>query len=105
MAIRPVDLQGAIFQQTHTAGVAKQAEDAPRLAQATAQNQFVQKLEEREETIRETDSADRNKVTADGRRQGGDYQPRERKKGQPLPEDPVGLSDYSDGEHIIDVTA
>ncbi|HXP93505.1 MAG TPA: hypothetical protein VN905_08540 [Candidatus Binatia bacterium] len=107
MAIRPVDLQGAILQQTQTAGIAKQAEDAPRAAQIAAQNQFVQQLEQREETVRETDTLEGNKVNPEGERQGGGpgRRRREHKPGEPLPEDAVELAEYSDGEHIIDFTA
>ncbi len=107
MAIRPVDLQGAILQQTQIAGVAKTAEDAPRAAQIGAQTQFVEQLEKREETVHETDSLEGNRVNPEGERQGGGpgYRRRERKPGEPLPEDAVELAEYSDGEHIIDFTA
>lgn len=106
MAIRPVDLQGAILQQTQVAAVVKQAEDAPHAAQVAAQNQFVNQLERREETVHETDKLEGNKVNPEGERQGGgpSYR-RQRKPGQPLPEDVIELAEYSDGEHIIDFTA
>lgn len=106
MAIRPVDLQGAIFQQTTTAAIAKAAEEAPRAAQMAAQSQFVQELEEREETVHETDAMRGNKVNPEGDRQGGnEYRPRKRKPGQPVPDDVVEAAEFSDGEHIIDFTA
>ena len=107
MAIRPVDLQGAILQQTQIAGAQKAAEDAPRAAQVAAQAQFVQQLERREETVNETESLHGNRVNPEGERQGGGagYRKRERKPGEPLPEDAVELAAYSDGEHIIDFTA
>jgi hypothetical protein len=108
VAIRPVDLQGAIFQQTQNAGLNKAAEEAPRAAQVAAQNQFVQELERREETVQETDTMRGNRVTPGGDRQGGGNaqgRRRERKPGEPLPEEPVELAEYSDGEHIIDFTA
>jgi len=106
VAIRPVDLQGAILQQTQIAGAQKAAEDAPRAAQIAAQQQFVQELEHREESIEETDYLRGTKVNPEGERQGGgaNYRKRERKPG-PLPDDVVELAEFSDGEHIIDFTA
>jgi hypothetical protein len=107
VAIRPVDLQGAIFQATQTAAIAKQAEEAPRAAQIAAQIQFVQELERREETVHETQTLRGSKVDPRGERQGGgtSYRHRERKHGEPLPEETVELTGLSEGEHIIDFTA
>jgi hypothetical protein len=107
VAIRPVDLQGAILQQTQVGSVVKQAEEAPHAAQVAAQTQFVNQLERRQESVRETDSLEGNKVTPEGDKQGGGpgYRRRERKPGEALPEDVVELAEFSDGEHIIDFTA
>ena len=54
MAIRPADLQGAIFQATIVARVEGQAESAPQNALLRAARTFVEHLAEREETIEET---------------------------------------------------
>jgi hypothetical protein len=107
VAIRPVDLQGAIFQQTQISGVAQQAQEAARVAQTAAQTQFVNELEHREETVQESDAMAGNRVNPGGEKGGGNaqYRRRERKPGEALPEDAVELAEYSDGEHIIDFTA
>lgn len=108
MAIRPVDLQGAIFQATQTAGITKQAEDNPRASQIAAQNQFINDVEKRDESVHETDRLEGNRINPEGERQtggGAQYRRRERKAGQALPEDVVELAEFSDGEHIIDFTA
>ena len=107
MAIRPVDLQGAIFQQTQTGAVAKAAEDAPRAAQVAAQQQFVQQLEHRQESVAETGNLEGNKVNGDTERQGDGtgYRRRERKHaGEKVAEDTVELTQF-EGGHTIDFTA
>lgn len=107
MAIRPVDLQGAIFQQTQTSAVQKAVEDAPRAAQISAQAQFVQQLEHRQESISETGNIEGNKVNAETERHGDGtgYRRRERKHGEALAEDAVELTQYNDDGHTIDFTA
>jgi hypothetical protein len=108
VAIRPVDLQGAIFQATQNAGVQKTAEDAPRAAQIAAQAQFVEQLEHRQESVAETGGLEGNKVNAETEREGSGtgYRPRRHHKpGEPLQEDAVELAQFGDGEHTIDFTA
>lgn len=108
MAIRPVDLQGAILQATQTAAISKQAEEAPRAAQVAVQAQFAHQIEHQQESVQETERMRGNRVNPGGDRQAGgnaQYRRRERKSGESLPEDAVELTEYSDGEHIIDFTA
>ena len=108
MAIRPVDLQGAIFQAQQTGAVNKQAtEDAPRAAQISAQAQFVHQLEHRQESIAETGNAEGNKVNAETERHGDGtgYRRRERKHGESVAEDTVELAPFDDDAHTIDFTA
>jgi len=110
VAIRPVDLQATIFQSTVTAQTQRTAELAPQTAQAVAQQQFADKLEERTETVHETEELEGNRVeekqehdrqSADGRSQR-----RRRQPGEPLDElENSVLSGGVAGEHLIDFTA
>ena len=107
MAIRPTDLQGAIYQTAQTAQLAQRAEEAPRLAQAAAQAAFVQQTERRNETIEETGESLGNKVDADAQGQGGAYdadgQPRRaRSQFEETVDEAAGLDEPP---HHIDFTA
>ena len=64
MAIRPTDIQGAIWQASQTAAVTQRAEEAPRAAQAAAQQSFAAHVQEREETVNETGEVLGNRVDA-----------------------------------------
>ena len=80
MAIRPTDIQGAIWQSTQTAALAQRAEEAPRLAQQAAQASFAAHVEEREERIAELDEVAGNMIDPNAERDGrGDsYEPHDR---------------------------
>jgi hypothetical protein len=107
MAIRPTDIQGAIWQASQTAPLAQRAEEAARTAQQTAQASFAAQVHEREERVNETGEALGNRVDPDAERQsGGDmYEPHD---GQPrsafeaAADDAAGLDDPP---HLIDFTA
>ena len=111
MAIRPVDLQGAIFQATQTAPVQRQGEVAPQLAQAAAAQQFAAQVEERDETVAETEHGRGNRV--EEKKEPDQYKgrsgtkKRERQAGDPfdaLEESVLGTS-APEGEHLVDFTA
>lgn len=109
MAIRPVELQATILQATQTAGVQRQAEVASQNAATIAGNQFAAKVEERSETVQETEHLRGNRVEEKGEpnRQG----PRGRKRQPRQPGEPFeGIEDSLDsvapeGDHLIDFTA
>ena len=109
MAIRPVDLQATIMQSTQTAPVQRQAEVASQTAQAIAGNQFAAKVEERSETVQETDHSRGNRVEEKGERErqeahGKKRQPRQ--PGEPFEGIEEGLEAVAaDGDHLIDFTA
>ena len=111
MAIRPVDLQGAFAAATQNASIVRNAEEAPAVAQQAAQATFVKQLEDREETIEESQHATGNKVQP-----RGDKDPEHQARQQAEPDDgrheyreayaqtaPLGLAE--DGQHFIDVSA
>ena len=110
MAIRPVDLQATIFQSTLTAQTQRQAEVAPQTAQTVAQQQWADQIEERQETVTETQHTEGNRVEEKGEanRQDADGRSKRRKRqpGDPLDEleDSV-LSGAVEGQHLIDFTA
>ena len=111
MAIRPVDLQATILQSTQTAAVQRQAEVASQTAQGIAGQQFAAKVEERSETVQESDRARGNRVEEHGEpdRQEPRHKRKQRPQGQPfagIEESLQGeMSAASDGDHIIDFTA
>ena len=114
MAIRPVDLQGAILQAPLTAQVQRQAEVAPQLAQAAAAQQFAAETEVRSETVHETENILRNKVEDVLKKQydqegGGQQQSaarREHQPGEPFESIESSMGPVAvDGEHLIDFTA
>ncbi|HEX3467971.1 MAG TPA: hypothetical protein VHT05_07850 [Candidatus Elarobacter sp.] len=103
MAIRPTDLQGAIWQASQTAPLVQRAEDASRAAQQAAQASFAAQVQEREERVDGTGEALGNRVDPNAeRRPGGDSY--EQHDGRSRDE-----SDGGDGLdeplHLIDVTA
>ena len=105
MAIRPTDIQGAIWQSTQTAALAQRAEEAPRLAQQAAQASFAAQVQEREERVAELDEALGNRIDANAEREGrGDtYEPHDRKPVfRQVVDDAAGLDEP---EHLIDFTA
>jgi hypothetical protein len=105
MAIRPTDLQGAIWQASQTAPLTQRAEEAPRVAQQAAQASFAAHVQEREERIGETGETVGNRIDANAERdaRGGDDEPQERRRradGAPL-----AGTDPDEPPHLIDVTA
>ena len=114
MAIRPADLQGAILQTTLTANVQRQAEVAPQLAQAAAAQQFAAHVEERSETVHETENLLRNRVEDALKKEqdqgggggGGQQAKREHQAGEAFESIESSLGPVAaDGEHLIDFTA
>lgn len=108
MAIRPIDLQGVIANASQTAPLARQGEEAATLAQANAQASHVAKLEERTETIHESERGHGNKVNPEGEReQGQPGKKRKRNPGEPFDDvlhtGTAGIAD--DEPHFIDFSA
>jgi hypothetical protein len=105
VAIRPTDIQGAIWQSTQTAALAQRAEEAPRLAQQAAQASFAAHVQEREERVAELAEALGNRIDPNAERDGrGDsYEPHERAPVfRRTVDDAAGLDEP---EHLIDFTA
>jgi hypothetical protein len=106
VAIRPTDIQGAIWQSTQNAPLAQRAEEAPRAAQAAAQAAFAAQVEAREESVAETGRAERNKVSADAEgRRSWDQEPGERRRRNAFEESVDEASGLDEPPHLIDFTA
>ncbi|MGH7659888.1 MAG: hypothetical protein ACRENA_03080 [Vulcanimicrobiaceae bacterium] len=108
MAIRPVDLQATILQTTQTASVQRQAEVAAPTAASINGQQFAAKVEERSETVQETDHGRGNRVEEKG--SPDQQEPRGKKRqgrqpGQPFEGIEEDLPMAADGDHLIDFTA
>jgi hypothetical protein len=104
VAIRPTDIQGSIWQASQTAPLTQRAEEAPRTAQAAAQNAFAADAEKRSETVDETRKGQGNRIDANAeRRRGDEDEPRERKRRGGLEE--VVDDGRDEPPHLIDVTA
>ena len=105
MAIRPTDIQGAIWQSTQTAALAQRAEEAPRLAQQAAQASFAAHVQEREERVAELGEALGNRIDPNAERDGGgdSYEPHDRAPVfRRVVDEAAGLEE---SEHLIDFTA
>jgi hypothetical protein len=105
VAIRPTDIQGAIWQASQTAPLTQRAEEGPRLAQQAAQASFAAHVQEREERVAELDEALGNRVDANAERDGrGDtYEPHDRAPVfRQAVDEAAGLDEP---EHLIDFTA
>jgi hypothetical protein len=107
MAIRPTDLQGAIWQASQTAPLVQRAEDASRTAQQTAQATFAAQVREREERVDESGEVLGNQIDPNAERQsGGDsYEPhdgRPRSAFETAADDAARLDEPT---HLIDFTA
>jgi len=105
MAIRPTDMQGAIWQASQTAPLAQRAEEAPRAAQAAAQASFAAQVHEREERVDQAGEALGTRVDADAHRERGqDEEPAERRRGafDKVVDEAAGLAEPP---HLIDFTA
>jgi hypothetical protein len=107
MAIRPTDIQGAIWQASQTAPLAQRAEEAARVAQQTAQASFAAQVREREERVDQTGEALGNRIDPNAERQpGGDSHERrggESRNAFETAADDAGGPD--EPPHLIDVTA
>lgn len=110
MAIRPTDLQSALIVSTQAPPTNQRAEEATRLAQTAAQQQFVGQTEQRNERIAESGNARGNRVEVkekpDQQEPQGRRQRRERKPGDPFEEvveEAAGISD--EPPHLIDYSA
>jgi hypothetical protein len=106
MAIRPTDIQGAIWQASQTAPLAQRAEEAPRAAQQSAQASFAAQVQEREERVNQSGEALGNRVDPNAeRKSGGDsYEPHDghpRNAFETAVDDAAGL----DEPHLIDFIA
>src|SRR5579872_6292072 len=104
-------MQGAIFQSAQTAPVQRQAETASEQAQNLAAQQFAAKVEERSETVQETESMLGNRVEESTKKEsnaeGGRKGKRQRQPGDTtgaLEESVLGATPV-DGDHLIDFTA
>jgi hypothetical protein len=105
MAIRPTDIQGAIWQASQTAPLTQRAEEAPRAAQAAAQASFASHVQEREERVEATGEALGTRVDPDAERErGGEQDAGERRQGafDRVVDEAAGLSEPP---HLIDFTA
>src|ERR1700684_4033878 len=107
MAIRPTDIQGAIWQASQTAPLAQRAEEAARTAQQTAQASFAAQVNERKDGVNEAGEALGNRVDPDAERQwnGDMYEPHD---GQPRNAFEVAVDDAAgldEPPHLIDFTA
>jgi hypothetical protein len=110
MAIRPVDLQATILQATQTAQVQRQAEVASQTAQSIAGQQFAAKVEERSETVQESEELRGNRVEEkrEPDRQDARRGRRARRAGEPFESIEESVRNEvaaSDGDHLIDFTA
>jgi hypothetical protein len=105
VAIRPTDIQGAIWQASQTAPLTQRAEDAPRAAQQAAQAAFAAQVEEREERVGETTEALGNRVDANAERdaRGDTYEPSDQRRAfHEVVDEAAGLDEPP---HLIDFTA
>lgn len=106
MAIRPTDIQGAIWQASQTAALTQRAEDAPRAAQQAAQASFAAHVQEREERVAELDEALGNRIDPNAERNGGgdSYEPHDqaRRAFRETVDEAAGLDEPP---HLIDFTA
>jgi hypothetical protein len=111
MAIRPADLQLAYLAAPQNAAQVNSAQEAAANAQQAAQASFAAQVQKREETIKETDHAERTAIRTnpDGQGNAGGYTPQGRRHNA-QPDDSDGAPDQMpgitpDGEHFIDFTA
>jgi hypothetical protein len=106
VAIRPTDIQGAIWQSTQSAPQVQRAEEAPRAAQAAAQAAFVAQVQQRNESVAQIDRAEGNRVSADaeGRRDGND-KPQERRRRSAFEQHVDDEAGLDEPPHLVDFTA
>ena len=105
MAIRPTDLQGAIYQAVQTAPVNQRAQEGPREAQQVAQAAFAAHVAEREETVEQSGEALGNRIDANAEREGHgaeEHEPHRRGAFEEVVDEAAGLDEPP---HLIDFTA
>ena len=105
MAIRPTDIQGAIWQASQTAPVTQRAEEGARVAQQAAQASFAAHVQEREERVAETEEGLGNRVDSNAERdaRGDTYEPHDQRPAfQAVVDEAAGLDEPP---HLIDFTA
>jgi hypothetical protein len=107
VAIRPTDIQGAIWQASQTAPLTQRAEEAPRVAQAAAQQAFAAQVQEREERVGETGAVLGNRVDANGGREERSAKGERKKRGPrtPFQETVDEAAGLDEPPHLIDFTA
>jgi hypothetical protein len=106
VAIRPTDIQGAIWQAVQTAPLTQRAQEAPREAQAAAQAAFAAQVSEREQTVEEAAETLGNKVDANAdREQRSDAEARERKPHNAFEDVVDEAAGFDEPPHLIDFTA
>lgn len=105
MAIRPTDIQGAIWQASQTAPLTQRAEEGARIAQQAAQAAFADQVQEREERVAGADEALGNTVDSNAERdaRGDTYEPRDgRPAFKAVVDEAAGLDEPP---HLIDFSA
>ena len=107
MAIRPTDIQGAIWQAVQTAPITQRAQEAPREAQQVAQQAFAAHVAEREETIEESGESLGNRIDANAEREKGNAEDHEaRRQPRSAFEEVVDeAAGFGEPAHLIDFTA
>ena len=107
MAIRPTDIQGAIWQASQTAPLTQRAEEAPRAAQQAAQASFAAHVQEREERVGETAETIGNRIDPNAERNssGDTYEPDERRPRAASAQAAAPDADPDEPPHLIDFTA
>lgn len=106
MAIRPVDISLSIQNSPQIAAISKASEEAPRVAQSTAQIEYAKGLEQREEQVEQAEHSAAVLPSGRERRDGEGRQPNQRRKGaydaaKQLVE---GEELEETGEHLIDIS-
>ncbi|HEY4440819.1 MAG TPA: hypothetical protein VGN14_10200 [Candidatus Elarobacter sp.] len=106
MAIRPTDIQGAIWQAVQTAPINQRAQEAPREAQQVAQQAFAAHVAEREETVEESAEGLGNRIDANADREKGGADEHARREPRNAFEEVVEeAAGYGEPAHLIDFTA
>jgi hypothetical protein len=106
VAIRPIDIQAAIFQASQTAPIIQRAEESARLSQAAAQTAFVNQTEVREERVGQTDKVLGNKIDPNAEHhQDAEYEPQERRHANAFEETVDEAAGLDEPQHLIDFTA
>ncbi len=106
MAIRPTDIQGAIWQAVQTAPLNQRAQEAPREAQAAAQAAFAAQVAQREETVEETAESLGNRVDANADREArGEGHEHDRKRRNAFEDVVDEAAGFDEPRHLIDFTA